>query len=66
MNKFLAVFFVILLFAGSAIAQNSEPSSYEITERTYTFYNGFIDDKLEEPFPLYFMNGVDDVPYVEL
>ena len=66
MNKFLAVFFVILLFAGSAFAQNSEPSSYEITERTYTFYNGFIDDKLEEPFPLYFMNGVDDVPYVEL
>lgn len=44
MNKFLAVFFVILLFAGSAFAQNSEPSSYEITERTYTFYNGFIDD----------------------
>ena len=66
MNKFLAVFFVILLFTGSAFAQNSEPSSYEITERTYTFYNGFIDDKLEEPFPLYFMNGVDDVPYVEL
>ncbi len=66
MNKFLAVFFVILLFTGSAFAQNSEPSSHEITERTYTFYNGFIDDKLEEPFPLYFMNGVDDVPYVEL
>ena len=66
MNKFLAVFFVILLFTGSAFAQNSEPSSYEIMERTYTFYNGFIDDKLEEPFPLYFMNGVDDVPYVEL
>ncbi len=66
MKKILALLFAMLLIAGSVCAQSGDGSSYEITERAYTFYNGAIDDILKEPFPLYFMNGVDDLPYVEL
>lgn len=66
MKKIFAVLFVLMLIAGSVCAQNDGQASYEITERTYTFYDGAIDNKLTEPFPLFFLNGVDDLPYVEL
>ncbi len=66
MKKLFAILFVVLLIACSAFAQGNDPENYEIVERGYTFYNGDIADVLTEPFPLYFMNGVDDLPYVEL
>ena len=66
MKKIFAVLLAILLAAGSVCAQSDEPASYEISERAYTFYDGAIEDVFTEPFPLYFMNGVDDLPYVEL
>ena len=66
MKKILAVLFALALIFSGVFAQNDEPASYEITERTYTFYDGGIEDVLKEPFPLYFMNGADDLPYVEL
>ena len=65
MKKITAVLFAMLLIFSSICAQNDEPS-FEITEKAYTFYDGLIEDVLAEPFPLYFMNGVDDLPYVEL
>ena len=66
MRKLFAVLFAFLLIAGSVCAQDAEPASYEITERAYPFYDGSVEEELNEPFPLYFMNGVDDLPYVEL
>lgn len=66
MKKIFAVLLAIMLAAGSVCAQSDEPASYEITERAYTFYNGTITNVLTEPFSLYFMNGADDLPYVEL
>ena len=66
MKKTFAVLFVLLLIVSSVCAQDNEPAAYEITERAYTFYDGAITDVLKEPFPLYFLNGVDDLPYVEL
>ena len=65
MKKITAALFAMLLIFSSICAQNDEPS-FEITEKAYTFYDGLIEDVLAEPFPLYFMNGVDDLPYVEL
>lgn len=66
MKKIFAVLFALLLITGSVFAQNDEPETYEITERAYTFYDGGIERVLTQPFPLYFMNGVNDLPYVEL
>ena len=66
MKKIFAVLFALILITGSAWAQNDGPVSYEITEKAYTFYDGAIDETLSEPFPLYFLNGVEDLPYVEL
>ena len=67
MKKILAVLLALLTFAGAVCAQGTAtPQTYTITERTYPFYDGDINDILNEHFPLYFMNGVDDLPYVEL
>ena len=66
MKKFLAVLLALLTFAGAVCAQETTPQTYTITERTYPFYDGDVEDILDEHFPLYFMNGVDDLPYVEL
>ena len=65
MKKFLLVLLSVLLLTGSVCAQDAA-KTHEIVERTYTFYDGTIDDVFEESFPLYFMDGVDDLPYVEL
>ncbi|MBQ6502830.1 MAG: S41 family peptidase [Flexilinea sp.] len=65
MKKYLLVLLSVLLLAGSVCAQDTD-KTHTIVERTYKFYDGMIDDVFEEPFPLYFMDGVDDLPYVEL
>lgn len=65
MKKIFAVLLAFLLITVGVCAQD-KPASYEITERTYTFYDGDIEDMLDQPFPLYFLDGVDDLPYVEL
>ena len=62
MKKILAVLFVLMQAVSVACAQSEKPSVHEIAERSYTFYNGYIDDPWSEPVPLYFMDGVDDLP----
>ena len=62
MKKYLLLLLSLLLIVISASAQDT----HTIVERSYTFYDGSIDDTLDKPFPLYFMDGVDDLPYVEL
>ena len=62
MKKYLLILLSLLLIVINASAQDA----HNIVERSYTFYDGSIDDPLNKPFPLYFMDGVDDLPYVEL
>ena len=62
MKKYLLILLSLLLIVINASAQDT----HNIVERSYTFYDGSIDDPLNKPFPLYFMDGVDDLPYVAL
>lgn len=66
MKKIAAVLLFVLLIAVTVSAQDGSAPHYDIAERAYTFYNGDIEDIYSDKFPLYFMNGVNDVPYVEL
>ena len=51
-----------------AQGEQTEPAgAHSIVEKTYTFYIGkTADDTLNQEFPLYFIDGVDDLPYVEI
>ena len=47
--------------------QAESTGAHSIVERTFPFYIGkTADDTLDQEFPLYFIDGVDDLPYVEL
>ena len=50
----------------SVSADQDGKKLHEIREQGYPFYIGSLDTKLTEPYSLYFMDGVDDLPYVEL
>ena len=54
--------------AEPAQTEQTEPAgAHSIVEKTYTFYIGkTADDTLNQEFPLYFIDGVDDLPYVEI
>ena len=65
----LALVFV-MVFACAAPAQTAQAESagsHSIVERTYTVYlSKYEEDTLNQEFPLYFIDGVDDLPYVNL
>ena len=65
----LALVFV-MAFACAAPAQTAQAESagsHSIVERTYTVYlSKYEEDTLNQEFPLYFIDGVDDLPYVNL
>ena len=54
----------------TAVAQNTAPppstGRHTITKRYYTAYLGSLDKTAPDRFSLYFMDGVNDLPYVEL
>lgn len=56
----LALVLLVGLFPAGAAAEQSEE------KREYPFYLGDPDDTLEAPFPVYFLDGVDDLPYLEM
>ncbi len=66
MKKLLAVLLCLLILTGAVYAQDAGSGADSFTKREFVFYNGALDDLYSESFPLYFRNGVDDVPYVEL
>ena len=65
----LALVFV-MAFACAAPAQTAQAESagsHSIVERTYMVYlSKYEEDTLNQEFPLYFIDGVDDLPYVNL
>ena len=65
----LLVFVLVVACAAPAqVAQaESAPATHSIVERTYPVYIGSTaDDTLNKEFPLSFIDGVDDLPYVNL
>ena len=72
----LLAFMLVLTCTAPALAEQATPAQAEeaepagahsIVEKTYTFYIGkTADDTLNQEFPLYFIDGVDDLPYVEI
>ena len=47
-------------------ASASAEESHTVEEKLFTTYIGSLDTELNEPYPLYFVDGADDLPYVEL
>ncbi len=65
MKKCAALLLTVLLLA------NLFPAAYaakehSVKKREYTVYIGSVDDTLIDPFPLYFLDGVMDLPYLEI
>ena len=49
-----------------AIPPEEANQVYAIVEKQVPAYICSLDEQLTEPYPLYFVNGVEDLPYVEL
>ena len=67
----LLAFLLVLSCTAPVQAEQAEQAestgAHSIVERTFPFYIGkTADDTLDQEFPLYFIDGVDDLPYVEL
>ena len=73
-NRFvhrLSLLLVLVLAISCAVptaaAASDNTGSHSIEERTYVTYIGSdADDTLNEQVPLYFIDGVDDLPYIEI
>ena len=65
MRKRIALLLALLLLAGLFPAAYAD-DAHSVEKREFTVYVGNIDDTLTEPFPLYFLDGVDDLPYLEI
>ncbi len=47
-------------------AAPDKAQSHQLRQREFPCYIASLDTELTEPFPLYFTDGADDLPYVEL
>ena len=66
MKKTLAWLLTLVLLAGMLPCAFAEGSGHTAEKREYVTYLANTEDKLADPFPLYFLDGVDDLPYVEI
>ena len=66
MKKIMIVLLAVLLAFGVVCAKDTGEKAYEVTEQSYPFYLGSVDSLWDGSFPLYFINGVNDVPYISL
>ena len=58
---------LVLMLTGAAPAYAENSGWHEIVPRSYTTYAGrTAEDKLNQEITLYFIDGVDDLPYMEL
>ncbi len=65
MRKRIALLLALLLLAGLFPAAYAD-DAHSVEKRAFTVYVGNIDETLTDPFPLYFLDGVDDLPYLEI
>ena len=67
LSLILAFVLVLACAAPTQVAQAETAGTHSIVQRFYTTYVGSTaDDTLDREFPLYFIDGVDDLPYVEI
>ena len=66
MKKILAWFLALVLLVGVLPSAFAEGSTHTVEKREYVTYLASTEDTLTEPFPLYFLDGVNDLPYVEI
>ncbi len=68
MKRMIAFFLVLVLLMSGAAAEESreEKPVYSIQKRTFPVFIVSPEEPVLEAFPLYFVNQVDDVPYVEM
>ena len=66
MKRTVAVLLSLLLLMGLFPAAFADEPQHAIEKKEFTTYCGSVDDRLTEPFPLYFMDGVNDLPYLEI
>ena len=66
MKKTLAWLLTLVLLAGMLPSAFAEGTGHTAEKREYVTYLANTEDKLADPFPLYFLDGVDDLPYVEI
>ena len=66
MKKLIALLLCICLALGMVPAIAEDAAETEITSKTFTVYNKSISNVWREDFPVYFLNGVEDLPFVDV
>ena len=67
LSMLLALLLILTCTAPAQVARAESAGAHSIVEKTYPFYIGkTADDTLNTEYPIVFIDGVDDLPYVEL
>ena len=67
LSMLLAMLLLVTCMAPAPAARAESAGTHSIVEKTYPFYIGSTaEDTLDQEFPLVFIDGVDDLPYVEI
>ena len=72
MKRLLAILMTLCLLLGCAAAETAaetpaeETTTHQIEMKTYPFYEASRTDIWRDDFPIYFVDGVEDLPFVEL
>ena len=71
MKRILALLIALTLLIGCACAESAaepgtETGAHQIEKKTFAFYMMKPDKIWREDFPLYFLDGANDLPYIEV
>ena len=69
MKRIIALLMILALLLGcAAAAETTEPEKpvYKIEEKKFPLYYDSTDIKSDHDFPLFFVDGADDLPFVDL
>ena len=68
LKRLLSLLAVLALLLNCAVAETAavEAETHALEMKTVPFYAGAPENMNPDGFPLYFADGVDDMPYVEL
>lgn len=68
LKRLLSLLAVLALLLNCAVAETAavEAETHALEMKTVPFYEGAPENMSPDGFPLYFADGVDDMPYVEL
>ena len=66
MKKLVALFLCVCLALGMVPAVAEDAAETVITSKTFPVYNKTVESVWREDFPVYFLNGVEDMPFINL